>query len=95
MTRDEKGRFIKGNPGGGRLKRSTEEKYLAILRETITPEDWQDICIRAIQDAKRGDAAARKWCADYLIGPPIERKEITGAGGGPVKLHWDDGENIE
>ena len=43
MTRDEKGRFIKGNPGGGRLKRSTEEKYLAILRETITPEDWQDI----------------------------------------------------
>lgn len=85
MTRDENGRFVKGNGGGpGRPKKVREEQYHAILVSVVTPEDWKAICCKAVQDAKRGDTAARKFLADYLIGPPVEKKEVTGEEGGAI-----------
>ena len=86
MVRDKKGRFIKGVSGNpkGRSQKSREERYLDILVSTVTEQDWQAIIQRAIGDAKKGDNTARKWLADYLIGPPVERKEVTGAGAGPI-----------
>lgn len=88
MTRDEHGRFIKGVTGNpkGRPKRQQEEMYYRILMTACSADDWTLIVNRAVADAKRGDAVARKWLADYLIGPPIERKEITGADGNAVVL---------
>ncbi len=78
MTRDENGRFVKGNGGGpGRPKREREVEYYRILQTAVSPEDWQLIVNKAVSEAKRGDAVARKWLADYLIGPPVERKEIA------------------
>jgi hypothetical protein len=74
-----------GNPAG-RPKKAREVAYLDTFRQVVTPDKWQAIIERAYQDAKKGDAAARKWIADYLIGPPIERKEITGDEGGPLVL---------
>ena len=35
---------------------------------------------RAVQDAKRGDTAARKWLADYLIGTPEQKLDVTSNG---------------
>ena len=93
MTRDDKGRFAKGNGGGpGRPKKEREARYYDVLVSTISIDDWRAIIKRAIQDAKRGDTAARKFIADYLIGPPIERKELTGENGGPltVKVVYDE-----
>jgi hypothetical protein len=86
MVRDKKGRFVKGVSGNprGRLPKSREQRYLDILVATVTEQDWQQIITRAIADAKKGDTAARKWLADYIIGPPVERKEISGAGAGPI-----------
>ena len=85
MVRDKNGRFIKGNGGGpGRPKRPQEEMYYRILMTTCTADDWTAIVKRAVTDAKRGDGAARKWLADYLIGPPVERKEVTGLDAGPI-----------
>lgn len=92
MTRDEKGRFIKGNGGGpGRPKREREARYYEIMETTVTFADWRAIVSKATEQAKRGDATARKWLSDYLMGPPVERKEITGEGGGPIVIvSWDD-----
>lgn len=85
--RNEKGQFIKGYSGGpGRPQRAVEEEYRAILVSTVTKSDWQAIIVRAVADAKRGDSQARKWLSDYLIGPPVERKELTGQDGGPVSI---------
>jgi hypothetical protein len=87
MTRDENGRFVKGHPKmGGRPTRAKEDAYYRILMTACSQKDWEAIVDKAVEQAKRGDAVARKWLADYLVGPPIERKEITGADGGAIHV---------
>jgi hypothetical protein len=84
--RNEKGQFKKGYKGGpGRPPREVEEEYRQILVSNVSQEDWAAIVRRAVSDAKKGDTSARKFIADYLIGPPIERKELTGADG-PIQI---------
>ncbi len=93
MDRDINGRFLKGHSGmGGRPSRPKEEKYYYILMTACTDKDWKSIVSKAVEQAKRGDAVARKWLTDYLIGPPIERREITGADNQPLIIHvtYDD-----
>jgi hypothetical protein len=86
MGRDEKGRFVKGYGGGpGRPKKERELKYYQIMETSVSTKDWTEICQRAVMDAKRGDAAARKWLSDYLIGVPVQRMEHSGAEGGPIR----------
>ena len=80
-TRDERGRFIKGNPGGGRAKRSTEEKYLRAIADGVPVDRWNKIVTKALEQSESGDYQARKWLTDYLIGQPVvresdERREI-------------------
>ena len=96
MTRKPDGTFAPGNPGGpGRPKRQTEATYLVALSEAVTIEDWQEIARAAVAAAKAGDAAARKWLSDYLLGvtpPQAERPTlamahaIEAAGGDEVEL---------
>lgn len=84
--RDERGKFIKGNGGGpGRPKKEREDRYREILLNTCTFEDWKSIVEKAVKQAKSGDSVARKFLADYFIGPPVQRQEHTGADGGDVK----------
>lgn len=82
--RDERGRFVKGNPGGGRHKRSTEDRYLHAIAEGVPMDRWTKIVAKALEQAGRGDYQARKWLTDYLIGQPVvresdERREIDRA----------------
>ena len=85
--RDEKGRFIPGNKASpGRLPKEREERYYEILLSTVTYEEFKAIVNRAKEQAIKGDAVARKWLADYLVGAAIQRTEITGAGGEPLKI---------
>ena len=98
--RNANGQFTKGNGaakgnrgGPGRPKRSTEERYLSALIRRVTAKDWQVVVDTAVARAKAGDTQARKWLSDYLLGPPVQRTEVTGAGGGPlVVVNWDDGD---
>jgi|MudIll2142460700_1097286.scaffolds.fasta_scaffold3332860_1 hypothetical protein len=70
--RDEKGHFVKGHPSitPGRPKKSREERYYRITMMTCTFEDWKEIVERAVKDAKKGDAPARRWLSEYLVGVP-------------------------
>jgi hypothetical protein len=74
-----------GNPKG-RAKRSNEEALLAAMRVAVTKADWVDITMKAVADAKQGNGFARKWLSDYLLGPPIQRTEITGEEGGALRI---------
>ena len=82
--RDEKGRFVKGhtqsigNKGGGRLPKSREERYYRVTISTCTFADWRAIIEKAVDQAKRGDAVARKFLADYLVGVPTQDHTIRG-----------------
>jgi len=70
-NRDGVGRFVRGcAPGPGRPARQTEKSYLRVLMRNFSLEDWAMICARAVEDAKRGDGAARHWLARYLCGNP-------------------------
>jgi hypothetical protein len=72
--RDEKGRFCAGTPGGpGRPPRPAEEKYLRTMTRVVKLKDWRAICERARADALAGDARARAWLSDYLLGKPNQR----------------------
>jgi hypothetical protein len=80
--RDENGKFVKGNPGGpGRPKKEREQKFYDLTLSAVTFDDWKAIVRKAVDQAKRGDQQARKWLSDYLIGPPVQRQEVTGADG--------------
>jgi len=83
MTRNPNGTFAPGNPGGpGRPKRQTEAAYLVALSEAVTLDDWKEIARAAVAAAKAGDAAARKWLSDYLLGvnpPQAERPSLARA----------------
>lgn len=88
MVRDDKGRFLKGISGNpkGRAKKVHEVKFLDLMRAEVKEEDWLTIIRTAIAFAKANDAIARKWLSDYLIGAPIQRQEVTGAEGAPLKI---------
>ena len=76
VQRDDKGRFLPGqnpNPGGRPKER---KEYMDILRSTLTPAAWRAICKKAIEQAKDGDKAARKWVAAYAIGRPLVRAQV-------------------
>lgn len=76
--RDAKGRFVKGHKSkGGRPSLQREIRYYEILMGSVTFEDWRRIVEKAAEQAKRGDAVARKWLSDYLVGQP--EQDFNGA----------------
>jgi hypothetical protein len=64
---------------------------MEITQSAVTFKDWREIVQKAVAQAKRGNPQARKFLADYLLGPPPQRHEHTGADGGPLELKWPDG----
>ena len=73
IARDSKGRFVKGESGNpqGRLPKQIEQTYLQVSESVCTFDVWREIVAKAIEQAKRGDARARQWLSDYLIGKPL------------------------
>ena len=43
---------------------------MGALLETVTLADWQAVVTGALQKAKTGDAQARHWLGQYLMGRP-------------------------
>jgi len=86
IARDSKGRFIKGESGNpqGRLSKQVESSYLQVAENVCTFDVWREITMKAVEQAKRGDARARQWLSDYLMGKPLpmvmavqEKQETT------------------
>ena len=91
VQRDERGRFVKGcEAGPGRPPKKREERYYEIAIQAITFKQWERIIRKAGQQAERGDTAARRFLADYLLPTPAQRLELTGALGGPIEISQVD-----
>ncbi|NIV32806.1 MAG: hypothetical protein GWN58_26180 [Anaerolineae bacterium] len=90
--RDANGRFVKGKSGNpkGRPKKKREERYYEILVSTVTFDDWKAIVKKAASQAMRGDATARKWLADYIVGTPEHNLSLDHV----IQVLWGDGEPI-
>ena len=79
IERKANGQFasgISGNPKG-RPPKEREERYYKITTTAVTFGDWRAIIKTAVAQAKEGDATARKFLADYIIGPPAQHHDIT------------------
>jgi hypothetical protein len=80
--RSSAGRFAAGNPGGpGRPRRLVEADYLHALTDACPIDTWREIVVRAVEDAKAGDAKARSWLAGHLLGAarPGDLLEVAAA----------------
>lgn len=69
MAKRKQPNYIKGNAN----HRRTEGDYMSTLLETVTLDDWQDVVNTALTAAKNGDAQARAWLAQYLVGKPASK----------------------
>lgn len=58
----------------------TTNKYMAVVENECSPEDWLAIVRRAIDDAKDGDAAARQWLTGLSLVPPPTRYQYPTGG---------------
>jgi hypothetical protein len=66
MAKRKQQNLVKGTAAHHR----TESDYMATLLDTVTIEDWQDVVSNTLLSAKQGDAQARAWLAQYLVGKP-------------------------
>ena len=55
---------------GAARHRRTENDYMGALLDAVTLDDWQEVIAATLQAAKDGDASARNWLAQYLVGKP-------------------------
>jgi hypothetical protein len=95
--RDEHGKFIKGAPGisTGRPPKEREVKFYDLTVSAISDADWVAIVNKAKAQAKSGDSVARKWLADYLMGVPSQKMELTGKDGSKlnINLSWEEADD--
>ncbi len=66
MAKRKQQSYIKGTAKHHR----TEGDYMSALLDTVTLEDWEDVVSSALSAAKQGDAQARAWLSQYLVGKP-------------------------
>jgi hypothetical protein len=50
--------------------RRTEANYMGVLLEAVPLEAWREVVSATVAAAKAGDATARAWLAQYLVGKP-------------------------
>lgn len=90
VQRDENGKVKPGsvlNPHG-RPKKEREVKFYELTLNSVTFDDWKEIIEKAVRQAKNGDAVARKWLSDYLMGPPVQRSEVDATV--KANMSWKD-----
>ena len=77
--RDEKGRFIKGHSGNptGRMPKDREVKFYDLTVSAVSEDEWVKVVKTAVRLAIKGDAQARKWLSDHLIGLPQQKVDLT------------------
>jgi hypothetical protein len=88
--RDDRGRFAAGNPGGpGRPRRAVEQDYLTAVMSAVPPERLGTIAKRAAQAAEKGDAKARRWLTDILVGRRANTAVALTVAEEPRSLNYD------
>jgi len=85
--------FVKGQSGnpGGKPSEARQE-LTALLDKRFTPAKRAKVIDKLVEDAIAGQHDARVLLLAYAYGKPTERKELTGADGGPllgIAFNWN------
>jgi hypothetical protein len=51
-------------------RRLTSVDYVSVMVDGVSREDWRQIVQNAVKAAKQGDAQARCWLSQHLMGRP-------------------------
>jgi hypothetical protein len=77
-NRTGKGWFEKGHKRGGRPTRATEDRYLRATVRACPLKRWRVIVTKAVELAEAGDAKARRFLADMLVGrDPVALRHLA------------------
>jgi len=82
------GQFAAGNPGGpGNMLARRQHELRRLLNDHTSEQDTVEVWRSIVNDAKGGDAVARKLFCDYVLGKPTQALEISGPDGGGVNIN--------
>jgi len=81
IIRDPRGRFVKGCSGNPKGAAINQFRYLKKMGAAVTASDWRAVIDKALEQAKRGDARAREWLSEYLMGKPPQQVDIDASDG--------------
>jgi hypothetical protein len=59
------------------MPKDREVKFYDLTVSAVSEEDWIGIVKTAVRLATKGDAQARKWLSDYLVGLPQQKVDLT------------------
>ena len=59
------------------MPKEREVKFYDLTVSAVSEEDWIGIVKTAVRLATKGDAQARKWLSDYLVGLPQQKVDLT------------------
>lgn len=60
---------------GKRKLSSANERFRDLTSKTVSEKDWIEIIEKAVEQAKAGNAGARAWLGNYLLGVPRQVPE--------------------
>lgn len=80
MKKDNRGRFVKGNPGGpGNPQVAMVSKLRFALLGAISVDDVVAIAKTMVKSARAGDVIAGREILDRVLGKPTQSIDLTGA----------------
>jgi hypothetical protein len=78
LVKFEKGNKLgRGNPLGGKI-----EKLRAAIIASVTPEDFKQIALALLSEARAGNVKAAKELFDRVLGKARQQVEVSDAGAG-------------
>ena len=77
-------------PGAGRKSKAKKAGLEDILNQCVTLADRAKIFGVLKKKALAGEDFSMQLLLAYLYGKPIQRQEITGADGGPIRTRAED-----
>ena len=89
-TRDSKGRFLSGNPGGpGNPNVRNVATWRKALADTVSPDDVAEVTRRLLSAAKDGQPWAIHELLDRCLGKSAQAVEVSGMPSGPLPIKVD------
>lgn len=73
-------------PNAGRKGKAEELGLVGLLDKCWTPSDREDCITKLAEKARAGDMDATKLLLAYTYGKPVDRKELTGKDGEPLRI---------
>ncbi len=80
MTRDDKGRFVKGHPKLGGRNAGVKQTLDVLLDDSMTDDDKCAIIQAMVRRARRGDVAAACFLFDRRYGKPAQSIDLAHTG---------------